>query len=67
MEIGQIGNGLNVAQPAMTPTHLAVKQEAEVAQILLRNMVEAIAKVPTQRKNPAIRYRSHAQVPNKFM
>ena len=67
MEIGPIGNGLNVVQPAMTPTHLAVKLEAELAQILLRNMVEAIAKVPTQCKNPAIRYRNHAQVPAKYI
>ena len=47
MEIGQNGNGLNVVLPAMTPTHLAVKLEAELAQTLLRNTVEAIAKVPT--------------------
>ena len=47
MEIGPIGNGLNVVQPVMTPTHLAVKLEEELAQTLLRNMVEAIAKVPT--------------------
>ena len=47
MEIGQIGNGLNVAQPAITPTHLAVRLQAELAQTLLRNMVEVIAKVPT--------------------
>ena len=67
MEIGPTGNGLHVVQPAMTPTHLVVKLEAELAQILLRNMVEAIAKVPTQCKNPAIRYRSHAQVPEKYM
>ena len=46
MEIGPIGSGLNVVQHAMTPTHLAVKLEAELAQTLLRNMVEAIAKVP---------------------
>ena len=47
MEIGPIGNGLNVVQLAMTPMHLAVKLEAELAQTLLRNMVEVIAKVPT--------------------
>ena len=47
MEIGQAGNGRNAVQLAMTLTHLAVKLEPEVAQILLRNMVEAIAKVPT--------------------
>ena len=47
MEIGQNGNGLNVVQLAMIPTHLAVKLEAELAQTLLRNMVGAIAMVPT--------------------
>ena len=47
MEIGQNGNGLNVVQLAMTPTHLAVKLEAELAQTLRHNMEEAIAKVPT--------------------
>ena len=47
MEIGRNGNGLNVVQLVMTPTHLVVKLEAELAQTLLRNMVEAIAKVPT--------------------
>ncbi len=67
MEIGPPGNGLNVVQPAMTPTHLAVKMETELAQILLHNMVEAIAKVSTQRKDHVIRYRSHAQVPNRVM
>ena len=50
MEIGQIGSGLNAVQHAMTLTHLEVKLEAELAQILLRNMMEAIAKVQTQRK-----------------
>ena len=47
MEIGQAGNGRNAVQLAMTPTHLAVKLEAELAQTLIHNMVEAIAKVPT--------------------
>ena len=46
MEIGQIGSGMNVVQPAMSLTHLAVKLEAEPAQILRRNMAEAIAKAP---------------------
>ena len=67
MEIGQLGSGLNVVQPAMTLTHLEVKLEPDLAQVLLRNMVEAIAKVLTQPKNLAIHYRSHAQVPDKYI
>ena len=47
MEIGQIGSGLNVVRPAITPAHLEIKLETELAQTLRRNMVEAIAKVPT--------------------
>ena len=47
MEIGQAGNGRNAVQPAMIPTHLAVKLETEHVQTLLLNMVEAIAKGPT--------------------
>ena len=45
MDIGQIGSGLNVVRPAMTPAHLEVKPEAELVQTLRHNMVEAIAKV----------------------
>ena len=67
MEIGPIGSGLNVVQHAMTPTHLAVKLEAELAQTLLRNMVEIIATVPTLRIDPAIRYQTSAQVQYIYM
>ena len=66
MDNGQIGSGLNVVQLAMTLKDLEFKLGRGLAQTLRRNMADASAKVATKCKDPAIRYLTHAQVPDKY-